>query len=320
MTDDTCSIGELDLLAYADGRLSRDPERRAAVERYLSDRPHLAERVAAFAQQDSAIRTAFDPVLGEPVPERLRAVVERPARRPSPVRTGLLAASLLLAALLGGAAGGWMLAQDGSDGTARAAFVDSVSEHAGDAGLALSGGAVISAAGGDEPIDWLSQQISIGVTVPDLAPLGFRLVEKTLVDDRDRPMVRLVFADADERHLTVFLRPRWREDAQDVHTISSEGMTISHWAQGPVVYGVTAAGSGADSVVARVTDRLRRAFGSDERTAPVVDPAPLQPPAEQLKVQNDLDGARPLSFGKDGGGKLRETSPVIRPEPAISVN
>lgn len=319
MTDDSCSIGELDLLAYADGRLSRDPERRAAVERYLGDKPHLAEQVAAFARQDSAIRTAFDPILGEPVPERLRAVVEGPANRPSSLRTGLLAASVLLAALLGGAAGGWMLAQDGSEGTARDSFVNSVSEHAGGAGLAVPAGAVISAAGG-EPIDWLSQQISIGVTVPDLAPLGFRLVEKTLVKDRHRPMVRLVFADADERNLTVFLRPRWRDDAVDIRTSSRDGMTISHWAQGPVVYGVTAAGSGAEDVVAKVTDRLRRAFGNDEGTAPLVDPAPLKAPAEQLKVQNDLDGARPLPFGKDGGGKLRETSPVIRPVPAISVN
>src|SRR6202043_1868114 len=74
------TVSEADLQAYADGRL--DAERRAEVESWLAARPEDAERVAAYRRLGEALHAAYDPVLAEPVAERLeRAGTQRPRAR-----------------------------------------------------------------------------------------------------------------------------------------------------------------------------------------------------------------------------------------------
>ena len=65
----TLPMTEADLHAYVDGAL---PEaRRAEVEAYLAARPQEAGRVQDYRQQNEALHRLFDPVIDEPVPERL---------------------------------------------------------------------------------------------------------------------------------------------------------------------------------------------------------------------------------------------------------
>lgn len=104
------------LSAFLDGELPTD--RRAEVARALVATPALAERLAALAELDRGLRRLFDPVLAEPVPERLRALVEPevattgavvvPFRRRAAAawRPAALAASLALVIGLGA---GWGL-------------------------------------------------------------------------------------------------------------------------------------------------------------------------------------------------------------------
>jgi anti-sigma factor RsiW len=63
---------EDDLHAYVDGALPR--EREAEVETWLAGHPEDAERVAAYRAQKLALKALFDPVLDEPVPEKLHAL------------------------------------------------------------------------------------------------------------------------------------------------------------------------------------------------------------------------------------------------------
>jgi len=104
------------LSAFLDGELP--PDRRAQVARALAASPALVERLAALAELHEGLRRLFDPVLAEPVPERLRALVEPEVATPGPVvvpfhrravaawRPAALAASL---ALLIGLGAGWGL-------------------------------------------------------------------------------------------------------------------------------------------------------------------------------------------------------------------
>lgn len=65
------------LYAYLDGEL--DAAARAEVEAALAADPALAAELAAQRGLRAQLRGAFDPVLGEPMPERLQAVTaERP--------------------------------------------------------------------------------------------------------------------------------------------------------------------------------------------------------------------------------------------------
>jgi anti-sigma factor RsiW len=59
------------LIAYLDGEL--DAAARSEVESWLEADAELRDRVAALAASAEALRAAFEPVLHEPVPERLLA-------------------------------------------------------------------------------------------------------------------------------------------------------------------------------------------------------------------------------------------------------
>ena len=68
-------IGENDLHAYADGQLS--DERRQAVQQWLAGRPDDAARVEAYRLLGEQWRSAYAPVLREPVPESLSLVIRQ---------------------------------------------------------------------------------------------------------------------------------------------------------------------------------------------------------------------------------------------------
>src|SRR6266545_4291073 len=77
MTDARAPIMEIDLHAYADGRLPRT--RRLEVEAWLAERPEQLERVKAWIRDNEALRAKLDPIAHEPIP--LRIPSRRPARR-----------------------------------------------------------------------------------------------------------------------------------------------------------------------------------------------------------------------------------------------
>ncbi|HYL72262.1 MAG TPA: anti-sigma factor [Candidatus Dormibacteraeota bacterium] len=103
------------LMAYADGEL--DAATRAAVESAAAADPQLAQRIARHRALRARLQGAFEPLLAQPVPERLLAVArgtggERRgdnviafgARRPprwSWPQWGAMAASLIVGVLLG---------------------------------------------------------------------------------------------------------------------------------------------------------------------------------------------------------------------------
>jgi hypothetical protein len=109
-------IDDETLLAYADGEL--EPGRAAAVERMLAEDPALAAKLEQHRRVGARLRAAYDPVLNEPVPERLARTARggatvislaeaRAAReaKSGPARDwrvgGLLAAGLVAALMVG---------------------------------------------------------------------------------------------------------------------------------------------------------------------------------------------------------------------------
>lgn len=109
------------LAAYADGEL--DEMTAARVQRAIADNPELARDFAKLNELRSMLATRFDPILAEPVPERLSAPIQDAAkvvsldaarqarmslwRRPQ-FRLGAgaaIAASLVVAVLVGGRGG-----------------------------------------------------------------------------------------------------------------------------------------------------------------------------------------------------------------------
>lgn len=71
------TVSEDDIHAYVDGCL--EPERRAEVERILQKDPEAAAKAVAYRRQAESLRRQFDPILEEPIPEHLLAIL-----RPDP--------------------------------------------------------------------------------------------------------------------------------------------------------------------------------------------------------------------------------------------
>ncbi len=70
-------LDEETLMAYVDGEL--DPGRAAEIEALLAEDAEARATVHMFRESAALARGAFDPILREPVPERLLAAVNAPA-------------------------------------------------------------------------------------------------------------------------------------------------------------------------------------------------------------------------------------------------
>ncbi len=71
------------LIAYLDGEV--DVSERRAIEAWLDSDPAARDKLAALAQSDALVRSAFDEVMHEPLPDRLIAAArgERIPAEPS---------------------------------------------------------------------------------------------------------------------------------------------------------------------------------------------------------------------------------------------
>ena len=95
-------VSEHDLQAYADGKLPED--RRAAVAAWLAARPEDAERIESYRQLAEELRSTYEGVLDEPVPERLQRTV-----RPDRTRRFAKVAMWVAFSATLGAIAGWQL-------------------------------------------------------------------------------------------------------------------------------------------------------------------------------------------------------------------
>jgi anti-sigma factor RsiW len=75
------TFSDEDLMAYADGEL--DDIKRKQIEDAINRDPNIARRVAAERALKDALSKSFDPVLQEPVPDRLMTAARSAARSPT---------------------------------------------------------------------------------------------------------------------------------------------------------------------------------------------------------------------------------------------
>jgi anti-sigma factor RsiW len=238
MTDHCPAVRDIDLMAYADGLLDADPKRKTEVETYLRQHPEEAARVRDYAAQNNAIRRLYSPVLSEPVPERLQAVLDyRRGRALGPVARAAIASGLILAAGFTG----WVIGQRGQSAPwPMQAFVDqmlmtderpyltssSASDQALDQAMEER----------TQPLDWLSHQIAVSLQPPDLTSQGFTLVEKRLVAANGPQAVQVIYATSSGRRLSLFLRTRWQDETPQFRFAEKDGVTMVYGLEGPLAY------------------------------------------------------------------------------------
>ena len=251
-------IGQIDLLAYVDGRLDADPRRKQEVERYLSSNPGMAEMVEDMQAQNDALAAVERDWLSAPVPERLLDVVFAGERRSRAVLP--LKAAAVLLALTGAAAGGWILGTSGTKDDGLPAFAaQALTDYShGQPSVAADQSATAMQAA--TPLSWLTRRISVRVRVPDLTPFGYSLLAHERVDLVDEQAVRLSYRHHDGGRVNIYLRPRWEDGpASPSHRTDAEGGTALYWLDGPLAVAMTAEG-GQANVVQSLVPAVRKAI------------------------------------------------------------
>jgi anti-sigma factor RsiW len=260
MTDRT-PVTDAELHAYADGFLDHGDRQR--VEAFLADNPDTAASVADWQTQNAEIRAAFAGY------ERSRpgdADLVMRRRRWRPSLAGRLAASAAAVAIfvLGAVAGHYgpqvMQSDDrASEGAellpqeARSAYLVYANEVRHPVEVFADQEAHLAT--------WLGKRLAIDdLKVPNLQPLGFRLVGGRLLPVGNKPGALFMYEDASGRRLTVLVGRNPENRDTSFRFASVDGLETFYWIDGALGYAVT--GEISRDVLQKVAEECYRQFPS----------------------------------------------------------
>ncbi|WP_180902478.1 anti-sigma factor family protein [Martelella soudanensis] len=223
-------IQELDLLAFADGLLEDDPERKAAVESFLDSNPTAREFVEEVRRQNDLLRQVCLNHKVEPVPAHLRAAVwNRQARTgASLARAASLAAALAGAGLLG-------------------YFYDEFRPHRATLPTAFMNAVTLSENSiSPHPVSTVTAQAGslenrlwLAFPAPDLSSEGYRLVSRVEPTTPQDGVVRLTYQGANGKTLKIFMQPS-QDMVRSRTEVNKSGDTIAHFMSvGPMTVALT---------------------------------------------------------------------------------
>jgi len=199
------NITEADLVAFADERL--DAPRLAEVETWLADHPDERRKIESWRTQTSLLRAALDPIATEPVPAALTAALAPRTPRQRAWIGPALAASIALAAGLGGGLylgqEGWpagLVAEDSGETMARDAYRAHrlyVAE--------VRHPVEVGADDRDHLVSWLSKRLEAPLKAPDLTSEGLKLLGGRLLPVEGKPGAQLMYESASGDRYTLFV-------------------------------------------------------------------------------------------------------------------
>lgn len=224
-------IAESDLHAYADGQLDR--ARRAQVEAQLAQNPEAAEKVRIWREQNAALRALYNPVMTEPVPQRLLSVrAQRGRWPPYAIAAGWMVLGFAL---------GWMLQTYDSVRTAdmvalprRAAIAHAVYVPE------VRHPVEVSADQQDHLVNWLSKRLGTTLKAPVLTQQGFELVGGRLLPGSKGPVAHFMYQDARGQRITLYVSRRDAEPRDTAFRFSQEDrVSVFYWIDGNLGYALS---------------------------------------------------------------------------------
>ncbi len=247
----TSPIGEDDLAAWIDGRLS--PERQRLVDAYLEGQPDVHARLREQAEQARALTSLFAPIADEPIPATMRVAAIR-GRQRQPRWQLAIAASLLLAVGFGG---GWSSAR--WSGEPRAGIAALANEASDNFRVYAADRIRPAEIGPDQRamlIRWTSARLGERVTIPDLSTAGYRYGGGRLVATPHGPAVLLLYDGPQASKLAVLTRPMQIDKSASMTSTSSGTMGRVTWAVDGIGYSVVGERPAAE--LHPIADEVRR--------------------------------------------------------------
>ena len=242
--EDGCngSFSEAELQAYVDNQL--DPQRRQAVQAYLTENPQLALQVLDYQTINQALHTEFDNVLDEPIPTRLQAETVKRETAAGSYRPWLQAAVLGIVLLLGGILG-WLLR--GYETTLFKQPTQAVNALTEQAVLAHNvytrerrHAVEVVAAEEKHLVAWLSKRLGKEMRAPQLSALGFELLGGRLLASNDGPAAHFMYQNEAGERLTLFVLRKPTVDAATAFQFTSKDrVNTFYWIDGELGYALS---------------------------------------------------------------------------------
>lgn len=223
-------VSEDDLQAFVDDLLA--PERCAEIEAHLARDPGAAERIAVYREQNAQLRANFNPVLDEPIPQRLTML----SPRRSFVRFATAASWLIV-----GAAIGWLASLLVAGDPVRAVTL---------ARRAAIAHAVYSPevrhpveVGADQQehlVRWLSKRLGADLRPPVLSESGYELVGGRLLPGDRGAVAQFMYQDPKGRRLTLYVSRMNVSQGDTAFRFSREnGVSVFYWVDGALGYALS---------------------------------------------------------------------------------
>jgi anti-sigma factor RsiW len=231
-------VSEAELQAYADGKLPE--ERRAAVAAWLASHPDDAERIENYRRLAEGLRSAYDEVLHEPVPERLRHALRSSRVR----RVALVCAWVALGAALGSVAG-WQLnawrqpavSQAETPVLPRRAAVAHAT-YSPEVRHPVEVGADQEA----HLVAWLSKRVGAPLRAPHLEAVGYSLVGGRLLPGENGPTAQFMYQCKQGTRVTLYVRNESPAARETAFLYSVEGkVRVFYWMDRKLGYAVSSA-------------------------------------------------------------------------------
>ncbi len=201
-----------DCVAFYLGELS--PREARSVALWLHAHPEMARRAGRDAEVQKQIKRHFDPVLDEPIPQRLLAAGARRPRWPKRMAT---AAVVVLAA----AGGWWFGTTQVNNSTAVPAFRQRV--------------AVLSQQQPQHVSQARSAQAA-SINAPDLSAHGYRLVASRVLHQGDRPMTAFLYRNNAGGQIRIYAQTRPQRVQAAPSVLTQNGVQLAQWHRDGVNY------------------------------------------------------------------------------------
>lgn len=224
-------IGESELHAYVDDRL--DPAARRAVEAHLAEQPEDAARAQAYREQNAALHAVFDPVLSEPLPDRLRRIDTSRRSARFAVAAGWLVVGVFL---------GWLAHE--IVGARVAPVPPSLARQAAVAHAVYSPEVrhpvEVGADQQEHLVNWLSKRLGAKLRAPRLTAEGFELVGGRLLPGQAGPVAQFMYQDAKGKRLTLYVSRIEGQPRETAFRFSQEDkVAVFYWIDGPLGYALS---------------------------------------------------------------------------------
>jgi len=225
------AVTESDLHAYADGQLGDAV--RVRVEAHLAHDAEAAERVRVWREQNEALRALYNPVLNEPVPQRLLGARAPRARWP---QFALAAGALGLSFGLGWIARAYqpdrameMAALPRSAAIAYAVYAPEVRHPV-----------EVAADQQDHLVKWLSKRLGRDLKVPVLTQQGFELVGGRLLPGGKGPVAQFMYQDSKGQRITLYVSRRDEPRDTAFRFSQEDKIAVFYWIDGTLGYALSA--------------------------------------------------------------------------------